>query len=70
MSAIDTIDSCPRTAFYVLSVFNFTDVPLGTFFQSDLYGLAASVLSLASNMIATILIACKAWSVYLRSFYF
>ncbi|KAM5536524.1 hypothetical protein V8D89_009801 [Ganoderma adspersum] len=61
MGIIDTLDSCSMAAFSVLSVFNFTEVPSGSFYQSDFFGLAASVLSLATNMVATILIGCKAW---------
>ncbi|PIL24748.1 hypothetical protein GSI_12634 [Ganoderma sinense ZZ0214-1] len=58
---IDSMDSCPKAAFSVLVVSNLTDIPTGSFYQSDLFGLAASVLSLANNMVATILIGCKAW---------
>ncbi len=63
MGILDTMDSCSKDAFSVLSVFNFTSVPSGSFYQSDFFGLAASVLSLATNMVATILIGCKAWCV-------
>ena len=68
MGVMDTADSCSTAAFSVLSVFNLTDVPLGSFYQSDLFGLAASVLSLATNMVATILIGCKAWCVAFHSY--
>lgn len=58
---IDSMDSCQKAAFSVLVVSNLADIPSGSFYQSDLFGLSASVLSLASNMVATILIGCKAW---------
>ncbi len=58
---IDSIDSCLNAAFSVLLVSNLADVPSGSFYQSDFFGLAASVLSLANNMVATIFIGCKAW---------
>ncbi|KAM5536668.1 hypothetical protein V8D89_009763 [Ganoderma adspersum] len=52
---INSMDSCQKAAFSVLVVSNLADIPSGSFYQSDLFGLAASVLSLASNMVATIL---------------
>nr|VWO99526.1 Uncharacterized protein [Ganoderma boninense] len=58
---IDSMDSCPKAAFSALVVSNLTDIPAGSFYQSDLFGLATSILSLANNMVATILIGCKAW---------
>ncbi|KAM5536520.1 hypothetical protein V8D89_009797 [Ganoderma adspersum] len=61
MGIIDTLDSCSTAAFSVLSVFNLADVYSGSFYQSDFFGLSASGLSLATNMVATILIGCKAW---------
>lgn len=61
MGILDTVDSCLPRAFSTLSVFNLTDVYSGSFYQSDFFGLSASVLSLATNMVATLLIGCKAW---------
>ncbi|PIL28291.1 hypothetical protein GSI_09579 [Ganoderma sinense ZZ0214-1] len=61
MGIVDTSDSCSAAAFSTVSVYNLTYIPSGSFYQSDLFGLAASVLSLATNMVATILIGCKAW---------
>ena len=63
MGIADTMDSCSAVAFSTVSVFDITYTPSGSFYQSDLFGLAASVLSLATNMVATILIGCKAWCV-------
>ncbi|RPD52928.1 hypothetical protein L226DRAFT_473849 [Lentinus tigrinus ALCF2SS1-7] len=54
-------DSCPASVFGVLTPANLKVVPAGTMFEQDLYGLTASVLSLASNLVATALIWCKAW---------
>lgn len=67
MGIVDTLDSCSAVAFSTVSVFDITYTPSGSFYQSDLFGLAASVLSLATNMVATILIGCKAWCVCIAS---
>ena len=61
MGILDTVDSCLPRAFSTLSVFNLPNVYSGSFYQSDFFGLSASVLSLATNMVATLLIGCKAW---------
>ncbi|TFK82405.1 hypothetical protein K466DRAFT_500392 [Polyporus arcularius HHB13444] len=54
-------DSCPETVFTDVTLANLAMVPSGTMFEQDLFGLTASVLSLASNLVATALVWCKAW---------
>ncbi|RDX40292.1 hypothetical protein OH76DRAFT_1413068 [Lentinus brumalis] len=61
MGLIDISDSWPETGFANLALVNLAKVPSGTLFEQDLFGLTASVLSLASNLVATALIWCKAW---------
>ncbi|KAM5536523.1 hypothetical protein V8D89_009800 [Ganoderma adspersum] len=60
MGMIDTVDSCSGAAFSTLSVFNLGDVYSGSFYELNPFGLTASVLSLATNAVATALIGCKA----------
>ena len=43
--------------------FGYDNDPSGTFYELNFFGLAASVLSLAGNMVATSLIGCMAWCV-------
>ncbi|RDX40295.1 hypothetical protein OH76DRAFT_361381 [Lentinus brumalis] len=61
MGLFDISDSCPETVFTDLTLVNLAMVPSGTMFEQDLFGLTASVLSLASNLVATALVWCKAW---------
>ena len=52
------------------TIFSAKDKRTGTtsgFYFDNNFGVATVVLSLATNIIATSLIACKAWSVILRS---
>ena len=63
MGLFDVSDACPESVFGILTPNNLKIVPSGTMFEQDLYGLTASVLSLASNLVATALIWCKAWYV-------
>ena len=58
---VDTLQACPKIAFDELSVSNLDYVPSGAFYEQDIFGTAASALSLASNLVSTTLIACKAW---------
>ena len=67
MGMIDTVDSCSGAAFSTLSVFNIGDVYSGSLYQMNPFGFAASVLSLATNAVATGLIGYKAWCVLTSS---
>ena len=55
------LQACPKIAFDDISVSNLDYVPSGAFYEQDIFGTTASALSLASNLVATMLIACKAW---------
>ena len=57
---VDTLQSCTKTAFTELSVANLDYVPSGAFYEQSLFGVAASALSLASNLVTATLIASKA----------
>ncbi|KAI0739960.1 hypothetical protein C8Q80DRAFT_206216 [Daedaleopsis nitida] len=61
MGLLDVNDSCPPSAFEPLLYYNLAQVPPGALFQKNLFGLTASVLSLATNMVATALVWIKAW---------
>ncbi|KAI0739929.1 hypothetical protein C8Q80DRAFT_1274953 [Daedaleopsis nitida] len=61
MGLLDVNDSCPPSAFEPLLYYNLAQIPPGALFQKNLFGLTASVLSLATNMVATALIWIKAW---------
>ncbi len=60
---MDMSDSCPNSAFDPLWTADLLNVPSGALLQRDFFGLTASVLSLATNLVATALIWCKAWYV-------
>ena len=60
---VDTLQSRTKASFEELSVANFHYVPSGAFYEQSLFGVAASALSLVNNLVATTLIACKAWQV-------
>ena len=62
----DVNDSCPASVFAELRQSNLDSDPPGTLFEQDLWGLGASVLSLATNFVATALIGIKAWYVSRR----
>ena len=62
----DVNDSCPASVFAELRQSNLDSDPPGTLFEQDLWGLGASVLSLATNFVATALIGITAWYVSRR----
>ena len=62
-SILDAVESCPASVFQPLWYDNLYEVPSGALFQQNLLGLSASVLSLATNLVASALIWCKAWYV-------
>ncbi|EJF55977.1 hypothetical protein DICSQDRAFT_130336 [Dichomitus squalens LYAD-421 SS1] len=49
------------TAFSELTLANLDYIPIGSFYRLDVFGVAASVSSLSSNLVATVMIGCKAW---------
>ena len=60
LGVADTIWGC-RAPYHVMPLNIYSFVPLGTSFQGLPIGLAASVVSLSTNLLATILVGYKAW---------
>ncbi|RDX50554.1 hypothetical protein OH76DRAFT_457410 [Lentinus brumalis] len=61
MGIMDTSDACRQNPVDSLSVGSLNIETTGTMFNGDVWGIAAGLSSLLTNMFATILIACRAW---------